>query len=126
MKNSDVLRMPRSFIIICVALLAVAVSPFLSRARTISTSVNIVNNSNGEIRNLYSSHVDSDDWSADVLGDVTIASGQSFQVSDISCDGQQVKLIAEDQDGCFVSTVVTCGQSSTWTISNDSARDCGY
>lgn len=125
MKNSDGMRIPRSFVLICVALL-VAITPFLTRARTISTSVNVVNNSNGEIRNLYVSHVNADDWSADLLGDGTIASGQSFQVTDLSCDGQQLKLIAEDQDGCFISSVITCGQSSTWTITNDSARDCGY
>ena len=125
MKNSDGLRIPRSFIIICVALFAVAILPLLSRARTTSTSVNVVNNSSGEIRSLYSSHVNSDDWSASLLGNGSISSGASYQVSDVSCDAQQVKLIAEDQDGCFTSTVITCGQSSTWTITNDSTKDCG-
>ena len=124
MKNSDGSRIPRSSVIICVALFALM--PFMSHARTIGTSVSVVNNTSGEIRNLYSSHVDSDDWSADLLGTATIPSGQSFQLNDVSCDGQQTKLIAEDQDGCFVSTAVTCGQSSTWTISSDSPRDCGH
>jgi hypothetical protein len=70
--------------------------------------------------------VDSDDWSADLLGDATIAAGQSHALSGLSCDGQQVKVIAEDQDGCFLTVVVSCGDNATWTITNDTARDCGY
>jgi hypothetical protein len=126
MKNSDGLRNPRSVVIICVALIAFASLPLLTNARATSTSVNIINSSSRTIRNVYWSHVDADDWSADLLSEGTIAAGQSYNLSNIACDGQQVKIIAEDQDGCFASTVITCGQSSSWTITNDTARDCGY
>jgi hypothetical protein len=126
MKNSDGTRNPRGLIIICVALLAIASAPLLSSARTPTTSVNVVNNSSKEIRNVYLSHVDVDDWSGDQLSEgATIAPGQSFTLNNVACDRQQVKIIGEDQDGCFVSTVVTCGNSATWTITNDTARDCG-
>jgi hypothetical protein len=85
-----------------------------------------VNNSNKEIRNVYLSHVNSDDWSGDQLTNgATIAAGQSLPLNNLACDQQQVKVIGEDQDGCFVSTVVNCGDSATWTITNDTARDCG-
>jgi hypothetical protein len=85
-----------------------------------------VNNSSREIRNVYLSHVNADDWSGNQLGNgATIAPGQSFSLSNVACDQQQVKVIGEDQDGCFVSTVVTCGSSSSWTITTDTARDCG-
>ncbi len=125
MRNSDGMRHPRGLIIVCVALLAVACVPLLSSARTATTSVSIVNNSSREIRNVYLSHVNRDDWSGNQLGDSTISPGQSFTLNNVACDQQQVKVIGEDQDGCFVSTVVDCGSSATWTITNDSARDCG-
>lgn len=126
MKNSDAQRNPRGLIIICGALFIFAALPLLSSARSSpATSVSIVNNSNRVIRNVYLSHVDSDDWSANQLGNTTIGPGQSFSLNNVACDQQQVKVIAEDQDGCFASTVVTCGDSSTWTITNDTARDCG-
>lgn len=125
MKNSDGMRNPRGLIIICVALLAVIAVPLLSSARTPTTSVNIVNSSSKEIRNVYLSHVNSDDWSGNQLGNATIAPGQSFTLNNIACDQQQVRVIAEDHDGCFLSTVVTCGDNATWTITNDTARDCG-
>lgn len=125
MKNSNGTRNPRSLIIICVALLILAALPLVSRAQP-ATSVNIVNNSNREIRNLYLSHVDVDDWSADQMSNgAKIAPGQSFNLTNVACDQQQIKVIGEDQDGCFVSTVVACGDSATWTITDDTARDCG-
>lgn len=110
-------------IILCVGLFALTA---FSPARPMTTSVNIVNNSDRTIRNVYLSHVDADDWGSNQLtGGATIAPGQSYNLGDVACDGQQVKVIAEDQDGCFVSTVLSCGNSSTWTITNSAARDCG-
>ena len=125
MKNSDGTLKPRRLIIICVALFAFVSVPLLSRARTPATSVNIVNNSNREIRNVYLSHVNVDDWGPDILVDRTIAPGHSFTLDNLACDQQQVKVVAEDQDGCFLSTVISCGESATWTITNDTAADCG-
>lgn len=126
MKNSDGLRKPRTLIIICVALLVFASLSFASNARSIATSVSIVNNSGREIRNVYLSSVDADDWSGNQLGESTIAAGQTFNLNISDCSQSQIKVIGEDQDGCFVSTVVTCGSGSTWTVTNDTARDCGY
>ena len=125
MKNSDGQRNFRGLIIICIAVVVFAALPLLSSARTRATSVNIVNNSSRAIRNVYISHVDAEDWSSNQLGDAIISPGHSFTLSAVACDSQQVKVIGEDQDGCFVSMVVTCGDNATWTITNDTARDCG-
>jgi len=128
MKFRDGSRNFRRLIVVGLALIAFAGVPFLSTGMTakMATSVNIVNNSNREIRNVYSSHVDADDWSNDLLGEATIGAGQSHEVGSLACDGQGVKVIAEDQDGCFLTVVVSCGQNATWTITNDTAKDCGY
>src|SRR2546421_6192813 len=122
MKNSRINRNLWRLATLGIALFALAA---LSSARTTTTSVNIVNNSNKEIRNVYLSHVNVDDWGGNQLGDAIISPGQSFALNNVACDQQQVKVIGEDQDGCFVSTVVSCGDSATWTITNDTARDCG-
>ena len=128
MKNRDSVQIPRSLIIVCVVFLAFASLPLLMSARSRTTaSVNIVNNSTSrELVHVYLSHVDADDWSGNQLGDTTtIGPGQSSTVSNFTCDQQQIKVIGEDQDGCFLSTVVNCGDNATWTITNDSPRDCG-
>lgn len=125
MKNSDGMPHPRSLIVICVVILAVASMPMLLRARTHTASIRVVNNSNRVIRNLFLSHVDLDDWSANQLTDnASISAGQSFTIANAACDQAQVKVIAEDQDGCFLTAVVDCGDA-TWTITNQTAADCG-
>ncbi len=125
MRNSHTMRNLRRLFILGAALCAFAALPLLSRA-TSATSVNIVNNStNRSIRNVYLSHVGADDWGSNQLGESIIGPGQSFTVSNFACDQQQIKVIGEDQDGCFLSTVVSCGENATWTITNDSAADCG-
>jgi len=124
MRNPNGSRSQRILVIIGIILIAGSSLPLLSRARTVSTSLQIVNNSSREVRNVYLSHVNADDWSADVLS-AAIPAGQSSTLNNLACDQSQVKVIAEDSDGCFVSTTVSCGESATWTITNDTARDCG-
>ena len=125
MRNSDRSRNPRGLITVCAVLVSVAALPLLSSARSRSLSVDIANSSNREIRHVYLSHVDADDWSRDQLSNGPIRPGQSVTISNITCDRQQVKVIAEDQDGCFLSKVVDCGDNATWTITNDAPVDCG-
>jgi hypothetical protein len=123
MKNSRAKSNFYRLLTLCVALFALTA---FSMARTATTSVNIVNNSNKEIRNVYLSHVNADDWGANQLGNAAILPSQSFALNNVACDQQQVKVIGEDQDGCFLSTIVNCGDSATWTITDETARDCGY
>lgn len=126
MKNPVTKRNLFRLAVLSLSLVALAALSGASKAGT-STSVNIVNNSNKEIRNVYLSHVDADDWSNNQLSNgATIAPGQSYGLSNLACDQQQVKVIGEDQDGCFLSLVVNCGDSATWTVTNDTSRDCGY
>ena len=117
-------RRLRRLFIFCITFGALTIVPLLSRAQP-STSVTIVNNSSRAIVHIYLSHVGVDDWSGNQLGDSTISPGQSFTLDNVACDRQQVKVIGEDQDGCFSSTAATCGDSATWTVTNDTARDCG-
>lgn len=123
MKNSKITHKPTILVLSVLGLLALL--PLLSNAKTLATSIAIVNNSSHLIRNLYLSHVNVDDWSQNQLGDATIPAGQSFNLSDVACDAQQVKVIAEDENGCFLSYVINCGENSTWTITDNTARDCG-
>lgn len=100
--------------------------PLLSRAHVPSTAITIVNNSSREIRHVYLSPPDQNAWGSDQLGSSAIApNGGSVTISNVSCGGSSIKVIAEDQDGCFIYKVVTCSESVTWTITNNDSRDCG-
>ena len=109
---------------ICVGVMVY--TPLSSNAHVSSTSITIVNNSGREIRHVYLSPADQNNWGSDQLVNSVISpNGGSFTLSDVSCGGANIKVIAEDQEGCFSYQVVSCSASSTWTITNDTARDCG-
>ena len=115
MKSSPNGRTFQQFVIFAIAFCAFAALPLLSKANS-ATTITIVNNSSRQIRNLYLSHVNADDWGNNQLGNTVIGPGQTFTVQNLNWDQPQVKLIGEDQDGCFLTTVVNCGGSVTWTI----------
>ena len=100
--------------------------PMLSRAYAPSTAITIVNNTSREVRHVYLSPPDQNNWGSDQLVNSVISpDGGSFTISNVSCGGAGIKVIAEDQDGCFMYQVVTCSESVTWTIASNAARDCG-
>lgn len=100
--------------------------PLLSKAYAPATAITIVNNSSREIRHVYLSAPDQNNWGSDQLVNSVISpNGGSFTISDASCGGSSIKVIAEDQEGCFSYQVVACSESVSWTITNDTSRDCG-
>jgi len=99
--------------------------PLFSRTMPPAATVTINNNSGGELRHVYLSPVDNDNWGGDQLDGSVINNGASYTLNNISCDGAQIKVIAEDQNGCFFYQTVSCGQSSTWSITSSSQADCG-
>jgi hypothetical protein len=108
-----------------VTLCVLAALPLLSSARVRSNSINVVNGSGRQIIHIYLSPVDTDNWGAEQLNGSVIAPGQSFNVEDVTCSQAQVKVVAEDGEGCFLSAPINCGGAATWTINNDTAADCG-
>jgi hypothetical protein len=54
-------------LLIMIAALCALTTPLLSRAQPRNASITVVNNSNREIRHVYFSHVNADDWIADQL-----------------------------------------------------------
>ena len=100
--------------------------PLLSQAHSpSSTAITIVNNSGREIRHVFLSAPDSNNWGPDQLGNSVIAANGGSVTISASCSGPSIKVIAEDQDGCFSYQVVTCSETATWTITNNTTRDCG-
>src|SRR5215210_4700098 len=100
--------------------------PLLSQAYAPSTAITIVNNSNREIRHVYLSPPDQNNWGSDQLMNSVISpNGGSFTIGNVSCGGSSIKVIAEDQDGCFLYQVVSCSENASWTIASNATRDCG-
>ena len=86
-------------------------------------TITVVNNSNLEIRHLYLAPANTDNWGADQLGQSPISPGATRTLN-VSWDQSTVKLVGEDQEGCFVTATIEATSSATWTITSNSARDC--
>jgi hypothetical protein len=111
--------------VLCAVLVSFWAMPLLSSAKSQANSITITNNSNREIRHVYFSPVDSDNWGPDQFSEnAALHTGESATLN-ISCDQSQVKVIAEDKDGCFSYNTVSCSGNAVWTITNDTAPDCG-
>jgi hypothetical protein len=101
-------------------------APLLSAARVSSTAITIVNNSSHEIRHVYLSPPETNNWGPDQLVNSVIApDGGAVTISGANCAGSGIKVIAEDSDGCFMYQVVQCSETVTWTIAANTTRDCG-
>jgi hypothetical protein len=115
----------------CVAIFVVlfgvfACVPLRSGAHVPATAITIVNNSSREIRHVYLSATNQDNWGPDQLNNSVIPpGGGTFTLANVSCGGTDIKVVAEDQNGCFLYHVVLCNDSATWTITNDAVPDCG-
>ena len=115
-----------SLVVLGIFLGMMVYGPLLSKAHAPSTAITIVNNSSREVRHVYLSAPDSNNWGSDQLVNSVIApNGGSFTINNVSCGGSSIKVIAEDQDGCFSYQVVSCSENATWTITSGTTRDCG-
>ena len=95
-----------------------------STANTPTLTINLVNNSASEICHIYLSPADNDNWGGDQLNNESICAGSTRNIQ-VSWDQSTVKIVAEDQDGCFLNTTVEATGTQTWTITNNTPRDCG-
>jgi hypothetical protein len=128
MRNSVGKLKRLGLIIVCIAVAAAVLLPLLSNARSrpVTSSITVVNSSSWEIRHLYLSAADQDNWGPDQLSDGTVLhTGDSYVLNNVSCDAGQIKVVSEDKNGCFLSAVVSCTADATWTITNNATPNCG-
>jgi hypothetical protein len=119
------LRPSTSLVVLGVLVGMMVGGPLLSNAYSPTTAIQIVNNSSHEIRHVFLSPPDQNNWGPDQLGSSVIAANGGSVTINASCSGSSIKVIAEDQDGCFSYQVVTCSEGASWTITNSTTRDCG-
>ena len=96
----------------------------LSGATSPAVTLTVVNNSGWEIRYLYLSPANNDNWGPDQLNDSSITPGATRTLN-VSWDQSTVKLVAEDKDGCFLYKTVEASGNQEWTIASNATRNCG-
>lgn len=105
---------------------AVSATSVLSRSRgTTAISITVSNHSQREIRHVYLAAGDPNNWGSDQLNGSSIAPGGSETLTNVSCGGSSIRVIAEDQNGCFVYYNASCDGNQNWEINDSTAPDCG-
>ncbi len=118
-------RNKRLFIVILAGAICFVGVALAVAARSSNTiSVTIANHSSREIRHVYVAAGDPNNWGPDQLHG-SIPAGGSATLSDVGCDGSSVRVIAEDNNGCFVYYTAACNANQTWEITDATAPDCG-
>ncbi|MDX6497722.1 MAG: hypothetical protein QOG23_982 [Blastocatellia bacterium] len=120
----DALLNPRIYFRVLMLVAVLSTLTPLSATTAPPLTIKVVNNSSREIRRLYLSPVDNDNWGADQLNESSLSPGTARNLN-VSWDQSTVKLVAEDQDGCFLNTTVEATGTPVWTITSDTTRDCG-
>lgn len=119
-------RRTRCAILGLVVLATVAITTLLAAAQPrASLSITINNNSQWQVRGLYLAVGNPDNWGPDQLNGSTISPGASITLNNVACDGASLRVIAEDQNGCFFYHTVSCEANATWTITANDRPDCG-
>lgn len=111
-------------VVITLGLLAAVTATRAGRTPSTS-SIAVTNSSTLEIRHLYLSPTTEENWGPDQLNGATVAPNGSFTITGVSCGQGTIKVIAEDQNGCFFYKTVECSSDSTWTIASNATPDCG-
>ena len=89
-----------------------------------TTNITVTNNSSLEIRHLYLSPADNDNWGPYQLNQTVISPGLIITIS-AAWDQATVNVISEDQNGCFLYQTVDATSNASWTITNNAVPDCG-
>src|ERR1700675_696597 len=104
-KLRDALLNPRIYFRVLMLVAVLSTLTPLSATTAPPLTIKVVNNSSREIRRLYLSPADNDNWGPDQLNESSLSPGTARNLN-VSWDQSTVKLVAEDQDGCFLNTTV--------------------
>lgn len=98
----------------------------VSSARLYMT-IKVANNSGRDMLHIYLSPTDRNAWGPDQLAQGTaLRNGQEMTLNEVTCAGNEIQVIAEDEQGCFVYGVVSCAEGSgSWDIAKELPVDCG-
>ena len=110
---------------ITVAAVALVGTVVLAKAKsTHAIDITVRNSAHREIRHIYLAIGNPDNWGPDQLQGSTLPSGASYVINDVACGGP-VRVIAEDENGCFVYYNASCDGDQTWEITDAVTPDCG-
>ena len=93
------------------ALFAIAAPASAQSTHTLT----LLNNSGYDIYEIHMSSINDDSWESDLLGRHVLATGNSFEITNITSGRYDIKLVDQDGDTCIVQQV-SVYQDRSWNL----------
>ena len=95
-------------------------------ACTTDSTLTIENQSSYTFTEINLSPIDRVSWGADLLGNTVLLPGQALEVSGISCNTYDIRVIDDTADECILDTVDLCVDNAVWPITNTELAACAF
>lgn len=93
---------------------------------TLDSTLTIENESSYAFAEIYLSPEDAGTWGADLLGADILAPGEVLQLSNISCDVYDIRIVDDEGDECVLASVDLCLDDAVWSIDDAELAACQF
>jgi hypothetical protein len=89
-----------------------------------SQRISVVNESVWEIKAVYISPADKDEWQENLLKDEVLSAGGGAVIAEAVCGVYDIKVVDSDNHACIIRKSDLCSNNKTVTITDQSIANC--
>ncbi len=89
-----------------------------------SQRISVVNESVWEIKAVYISKADKDEWQENLLNDEILSAGGGAVIAKAICGVYDIKVVDSDNHTCIIKKADLCGNNKIVTITDQSIANC--
>lgn len=93
---------------------------------SLDSTLTIDNQSSYAFAEINLSPEDAVDWGSDLLGADILAPGELLEVSGVSCDIYDIRIVDDEGDECVLASVDLCLDNAVWRIDDAELAACQF
>lgn len=92
----------------------------------LDSTLTIENDSSYAFAEINLSPEDSTSWGSDLLGADILAPGEVLELSGVTCDVYDIRIVDDEGDECVLTSVDLCLDNAIWTIDDAELAACQF
>ena len=92
----------------------------------LDSTLTIENESSYSFAEINLSPEDATSWGSDLLGADILLPGEVLQVSGVTCDVYDIRIVDDEGDECVLSSVDLCLDNAVWRIDDTELAACQF
>ncbi|MGE0396834.1 MAG: hypothetical protein AB7T06_08965 [Kofleriaceae bacterium] len=92
----------------------------------LDSTLTIENESSYAFAEIYLSPEDAASWGNDLLGADILAPGEVLELSGITCDVYDIRIVDDEGDDCVLASVDLCLDDAVWSIDDAELAACQF